>query len=112
MIGNITDIDDARPHATTAIVCDGCNHKWIAVYPIGTKALECPGCHNAVNEYGTRVLLRRCKTCGARFTVVPVPENPADWEHCMAETCASYDETRDATKLFDAGMARRDDDDT
>ena len=108
----VVNIDDARPCSTTLIECKQCRHKWVAVYPTGTKALECPGCHDAVNEYGTRVMVTRCKTCGGEFTVCPVPDNPEIWQHCMSETCASYDEARDADKLFDMGIVKRDDDDT
>lgn len=97
---NVMDLDAARPHVTASISCEGCGHRWVAVYPTSTKALECPGCHNSVNEYGVLVLFRRCKTCGAQFTVVPLPQNPADWEHCMSESCASYDMTRNPEGLF------------
>ena len=111
-MGTVTNIDEARPHEYATVTCEDCGHKWVAVYPVGTKALECPGCHNAVNEYGVRVAAQRCKTCGAEFTVCPVPDDLTDWEHCMSENCASYDERRDADKLFDAGLVRRDDDDS
>ncbi len=26
--------------------CNICSYKWVAVYPLGTKALECPTCGN------------------------------------------------------------------
>jgi len=108
----VTSIDAARPHDKSLIACKGCGHKWVAVYPTGTKALECPGCHNAVNKYGTRVAIRRCKTCGAEFTVCPAPppEKLDQWQHCLSEACDSYDDSRDADKLFDAGLVERDDD--
>lgn len=109
MAGTVTDIDAGRPHATTSIMCSACGHQWVAVYPVETMALECPGCHDAVNEYGTRVLLRHCKTCGRRFTVCPLPspDRLDGWENCLDVGCASYDETRDADKLFDAGLVVR-----
>ena len=72
----------------------------MAVYPTGIKLLECPRCHNGVNEYGIRVYVTKCKTCGVEFTVCPVPDNLDDWQHCMSEGCASYDQERDADKLF------------
>jgi len=100
-MGNVVSLDDMRPHTTTTVECQDCQHKWLAVYPTGTKALECPGCHNAVNEYGTRVLLNWCKTCGTEFTVCPLPENPENWLHCLAPECESYDESRDIDDLFD-----------
>ena len=110
-MGTVTDIDKARPHETNTVVCEDCGYKWVAVYPEGTKAIECPGCHNAVNEFGVRVLMNRCKTCGGLFTVCPIPANPEEWEHCLGEECDSYDEARDADKLFDAGLVSRDDED-
>ena len=100
-MGTVTDIDDARPHTTATIICSDCGYKWIAVYPTGADVLECPGCHNAVNEYGTRILVRRCKTCNKRFTVCPMPSNPQDWENCMAPECPSYDPDRDCDDFFD-----------
>jgi len=27
------------------MVCEICTHKWVAVFPEGTKELECPNCH-------------------------------------------------------------------
>lgn len=110
-MGSVTNIDDARPHCTTTVECKQCGYKWVAVYPECTKALECPGCHDAVNEYGTRVYVNRCRDCGAEFTVCPIPDNTEDWQHCMSEDCASYDETRDGDKLFEQGRVKRDDDD-
>lgn len=111
-MGTVTNIDEARPHSTATITCSDCGHKWVAVYPAGTKSLECPSCHNAVNEFGVRILIRRCKTCKTKFTVCPAPDSAKEWDHCLSEDCDSYDETRDVDKLFDAGVVRRDDDDT
>ena len=113
-MGTITELDAARPHRTHMIKCKACGRSWCAVYPVGTKGLECPGCHGWVNEHGTPVLVRHCKTCGSRFTVCPTPEpeNLKDWEHCLSEDCASYEEARNADKLFDAGLVKRDDEDS
>ena len=104
-MNNVTDIDSARVHITNAIKCRRCDHEWIAVYPEGTDALECPGCHNAVNEYGTAVSMNICKACGCKFTLCP--PNPIENE-CLAEECSSYDPNRDVDKFFD--KIRRDDD--
>ena len=112
-MGTVTDIDAARQYCETLITCKQCSHKWVARYPVATKALECPGCHNAVNEYGTAVFVARCKTCGTQFTVCPKPDKDREdeWEHCMSVECGSYDKSRDADILFDAGLVKRDDDD-
>ena len=99
-MGNIINIDEARPHITTSIECGLCGHKWIAVYPEGATRLECPNCHDAVNEYGTSVYVNRCKICGREFTICPKPENTENWQHCLAADCLSYDESRDADKLY------------
>lgn len=42
----IDDINDYKPHETAEVMCCGCGHRWIAVYPETTllKDLECPEC--------------------------------------------------------------------
>lgn len=30
--------------ASDEAICVGCRHRWVAVSPIGTRWLECPGC--------------------------------------------------------------------
>jgi hypothetical protein len=35
------------PHARGAASCDDCGHEWMAVWPLGAEALECPKCHGA-----------------------------------------------------------------
>jgi flavoprotein len=90
--------------------CSGCGYKWVAVYPVGCTFMECPGCHDAVNEQGTLVLVRRCKGCGSQFTVCPKPDVVEGWENCMAESCPSYDPGRDGDRLFDEGKVKREDD--
>lgn len=97
---DIVNIDDFRPHITKPIQCE-CGKNWVAVYPEGTDYLECPGCHQMVNEYGVSVFVNTCKTCGNKYTVTPAPKNIEDWQHCLDPSCGSYDESRDADKLFE-----------
>lgn len=54
------------------------------------------------NEHGTVVSSHICDTCGNHFTVCPDVGNKG-WENCLGEDCESYDEGRDADKLFDSG---------
>ena len=59
------------------------------------------------NEYGTKISIHKCNFCGDEFTVCPaVSTNAKGWGGCMAPNCTSYDETRDADKLFDEGKVR------
>ena len=96
---NIVDIDSARPHLTTSVECSDCGYFWVAVYPETANYLECPGCHNAVNEYGIRVSLHECKSCKRRFSICPANK---DWgDECLSEDCETYDPSRDASRLFD-----------
>jgi hypothetical protein len=57
-----------------------------------------------VNEYGTPITVFRCEFCGGEFTVCPeVADDRLDqWRGCLAEDCASYDPSRDATIYFPA----------
>ena len=43
----VKNIDDARPHKVSEVICVKCGHRWIAVRPEDTKLreLECPNCH-------------------------------------------------------------------
>ena len=45
-ITNCVNIDDARPHKVSEVICVNCGHRWIAVRPSETKLrqLECPNC--------------------------------------------------------------------
>ncbi len=54
-MNNVVELDRQRPHRTTAITCGFCEWKWVAVYSEGTKALQCPLCHQWVNEFGTHI---------------------------------------------------------
>ena len=72
------------------------------------RVQELEEAHNGVNEYGVRVFVSRCKTCGAEFSVTPRPESLDDWQNCLGPDCGSYDESRDADKMFDDGIVERD----
>ena len=47
-MSNVTHIDDARRHLSFPVMCHKCWYEWVAVFPVETKSLECPGCHEAV----------------------------------------------------------------
>lgn len=36
--------EPSDPHITGPAVCLECRHKWVAVAPVGTWHVECPGC--------------------------------------------------------------------
>lgn len=42
----VINIDDARPHKVSEVICVKCGHRWIAVRPEDSKLrdLECPNC--------------------------------------------------------------------
>lgn len=52
------------------------------------------------NQYGTKVSVHICDTCGDKFTVCPAVGDKPSWENCLRPECASYDPSRDADKLF------------
>lgn len=58
---------------------------------------------NDVNEYGTPITVFRCEFCQQEFTVCPiVPDIHLDnWKGCTSPDCESYDEARDADKMFE-----------
>jgi hypothetical protein len=39
-------VGDGLPHAHGPAACDDCGHRWVAVWPLGAEALECPKCHS------------------------------------------------------------------
>lgn len=58
----------------------------------------------STNEYGTRISIHVCETCGRIFTVCPAAEEDAKgWDDCLTPTCSSYDPDRDVDKLFEDG---------
>lgn len=103
---SIHDINEAKPHMETSVLCGRCGHKWVAVHPETTYTLECPGCHGWVNEYGTPVGAFTCAVCDRPFSVCPEPDEA--WQHCLADDCGSYDPIRDVDRFID--LMRRDDD--
>lgn len=58
------------------------------------------------NEHGTPLTVHKCDECGNEFTVTPaVPaERRDEWNMCMAESCPSYEPTRDAELYFGLDM--------
>lgn len=42
MIANFTDQDE--PHRVSMVNCHWCNCNWVAIYPVGTRMLDCPKC--------------------------------------------------------------------
>ena len=56
-----------------------------------------------VNEYGTPITVFKCDFCGEEYSVCPaIPDVKLDdWNGCQMEWCESYDESRDANKMFD-----------
>lgn len=51
-----------------------------------------------LNEYGCWRSVHVCSTCGERFTVCP--PSTTYGPNCMADDCASYDPSRDASVYF------------
>lgn len=43
-MNKVINLADNKPHISGEIKCFGCQHKWMAVSPIGTKEFECPKC--------------------------------------------------------------------
>lgn len=35
-----------QPHTYGPAICEDCGHRWMAVWPLGAEALECPKCHS------------------------------------------------------------------
>lgn len=56
-----------------------------------------------VNEYGTPITVFKCDYCNEEFSVCPaVPDYKLDqWKGCQMKWCESYEEDRDADKMFD-----------
>ncbi len=48
---------DGEGWATQKMVCGICGHKWVAVYPIPTKTMECYACgHFEPTSFGQKEL--------------------------------------------------------
>ena len=64
----------------------------------------------SVNEFGTPVSTHVCDTCGEPFTLCPAQgEDKPGWENCLAETCPSYDLSRDIDLAWDYSDIRKTD---
>ena len=53
-----------------------------------------------INEFGSPISEHVCDVCDDSFTVCP-PALGDGWDNCLSESCPSYDEDRDAGRLFD-----------
>lgn len=54
-----------------------------------------------LNSYGKVVSIHRCRSCGNVFSVVPPVTDEEFGDGCLAETCATYDLSRDIDLLWD-----------
>ena len=50
MTGKVISLDDHRPHQASYVACMECGRDWVAVFPTGVAALECPACHAMAGE--------------------------------------------------------------
>jgi len=50
-MGEVIELDDYRPHVSGEAACLLCGHMWVAVAPVGTVVLECPGCHSMAGRF-------------------------------------------------------------
>lgn len=41
---NLDQWQELLPHAAREMVCDHCEHEWVAVYAVGVSQLQCPHC--------------------------------------------------------------------
>jgi len=48
---DVINIDDHRPHEARSVECVACGKKWVAVFPVDTKQLECPQCNKLDGVY-------------------------------------------------------------
>jgi hypothetical protein len=44
-MGDVVNLNDARPHSEGEAFCLDCKHQWVAVAPSGVVWMECPACH-------------------------------------------------------------------
>lgn len=85
MVAEIIDIFAKQPHLSGEALCLHCQHEWIAVSPIGTLALECPGCKLVKGVYKglcTPDILWECQ-CGCKHFFIS--EEAAMCCHCGIE---------------------------
>jgi hypothetical protein len=43
--------DESEPHLKGYAKCLACNHKWIAIVPVGVSEFECPNCGSFKGVY-------------------------------------------------------------
>lgn len=67
-MGNVIEFNSKNEkHMTGEAFCACCKHEWIAVAPVGTTMLECPGCKtaNGLFKYPTIPMVDRWQcNCG------------------------------------------------
>ena len=74
MGAEIHNILDASPHLSGEAMCLVCQHKWVAVAPIGECSLECPECHTFRGVFTGNPLGEehyRCKCGCSHFAILP-----------------------------------------
>jgi len=58
-MGDVIDLQAERenrtPHVSGKAHCVRCQHKWVAVAPVGTTWLECPNCQSMMGTYSYRL---------------------------------------------------------
>ena len=49
-------VEAVGPHSTWKAACEKCGREWVAVYPVGTRVVACPGCghFNATPELAVK----------------------------------------------------------
>lgn len=74
MGAEIHNILEASPHLSGEAMCLVCQHKWVAVAPIGECSLECPECHTFRGVFTGNPLGEehyRCKCGCSHFAILP-----------------------------------------
>ena len=46
----VVQLDEYRPHQQGYVACMACGKDWVAVWPVGVTALECPECGKMEGE--------------------------------------------------------------
>jgi len=78
------------PHGAGEAFCLGCNHKWVAVAPVGTTQLECPECHTMKGHWkfefypSEEQFVRECNCGNQLFYLTP--------EGHLCANCGIYQE--------------------
>ena len=74
MGAEIHNILEASPHLSGEAMRLVCQHKWVAVAPIGECSLECPECHTFRGVFTGNPLGEehyRCKCGCSHFAILP-----------------------------------------